>query len=212
MNHHMTALEDSGLITDCKCSCGSLLLFAAKPYQEDCSNINVFIWRLCVSCIPLNSTTCSFEYPIYRCTDSIEDFGDSYGSLSTISLDARSWYHHVNVRPWDQDKLDFSTQYGKNKHFKIMPFGPKNAPAFYTTIWKLCVRNGWSCFVETKNSISIVNSSATIICDNKIIMDDVLLFSNHDPTFLYYFSCIFQVFTKYMSSFKFSKCDFLSYG
>ena len=39
-------------------------------------------------------------------------------------------------------------------------------------------------------------------------MDDILLFSNHDPTLLHYFSCISQVFTKYRLSFKLFRCEF----
>ena len=42
MNQYITVLEDSGLITDYKGSRGSLLLFTAKPHQEDCSDINAF--------------------------------------------------------------------------------------------------------------------------------------------------------------------------
>ena len=40
MNHHITPLEDSRLITDFEGSWGSLLMFAVKPHKEDCSNIN----------------------------------------------------------------------------------------------------------------------------------------------------------------------------
>ena len=43
MNHHITDLEDSGLITDFESSWVSLLLFAAKPPPKDCSDINAFI-------------------------------------------------------------------------------------------------------------------------------------------------------------------------
>ena len=42
MNEHITAFDDSRLITDCEDSRGSLLLFTTKPHQEDCSDINAF--------------------------------------------------------------------------------------------------------------------------------------------------------------------------
>ena len=86
MNKHITVLEDSRLITECEDSWGSLLLLAAKPHQEMCFNINDFIWRLCVSYSPLNSITRSFEYPISRFADSIEDLSDSCDPLSMIYL------------------------------------------------------------------------------------------------------------------------------
>ena len=86
MNKHITVLEDSRLITECEDSWGSLLLLAAKPHQEMCFNINDFIWRLCVSYRPLTSITRSFEYPISRFADSIEDLSDSCDPLSMIYL------------------------------------------------------------------------------------------------------------------------------
>ena len=57
------------------------------------------------------------------------------------------------------------------------------------------------------SGISIGNSPAIIICDDKSIMDNMLFFSDHIPSLLSYFSCISQVFTKYSILFKFSKFD-----
>ena len=89
-----------------------------------------------------------------------------------------------------------------------MPFGPKNAPVFYTSMmWFL--RDEWILFFnETRHIISLSNSPAKVICNDSIIIDDALLFSNHTPTLLYYFSRVARVFTKYRLSFKLSKCDF----
>ena len=70
-------LEANKLIRDCEGPWGSLLLLLAKPHQESCTNILAFIWRLCVSYLPLNNITLGFEFPIPRCADSIEDLGDS---------------------------------------------------------------------------------------------------------------------------------------
>ena len=93
MNTHIQALDDSGLITDCTGSWGHLLLLAPKPHQEDCNNVKDFIWQLCVSYRPFNGITRSFEFPITRCADSIEELGDSCSILFIISLDACSGYH-----------------------------------------------------------------------------------------------------------------------
>ena len=89
-----------------------------------------------------------------------------------------------------------------------MPFGPKNAPVFYTSMmWFL--RDEWILFFnETRHIISLSNSPAKVVCNDSIIIDDALLFSNHTPTLLYYFSRVARVFTKYRLSFKLSKCDF----
>ena len=134
MNHHIAGLENSGSITDCEGSWGSLFLLAAKSHQDNCFDINTFIWRLYVSYRPLNSITRSFECPILRCVNSIEDISNSCGSFSMISFDARSGYHQAKVQSCDQDKLVFFTPCVKKKTFKVVIFSPKNAPTLYTTM------------------------------------------------------------------------------
>ena len=89
-----------------------------------------------------------------------------------------------------------------------MPFGPKNAPAFYTAMMQI-LRDDWiALFNETRHSIVDEHSPETTVCDDKIVIDDILLYSNHIPTLLHYFSCVAKVFTKFRLSFKLSKCDF----
>ena len=78
----------------------------------------------------------SFTFPIPRCASSIEDFGDSNGPMFFITLDARQGYHQIAVRGCDQEKLAFFTPDGSKKTFVVMPFGPKNAPSFYTAMMK----------------------------------------------------------------------------
>ena len=93
-----------------------------------------------------------------------------------------------------------------------MPFGPKNAPAFYTAMMQF-LRGEWIIiFNETKDIISLTDSPTKIVYNDRIIIDNILLFSNHTPTLLHYFSCVAQVFTKYRLSFKLSKCDFSRIG
>jgi hypothetical protein len=78
----------------------------------------------------VNSVTLPFEYPIPRCEDDIEDFGNSAGKLPFISLDARSGYHQIAVRECGQDKLAFFSPDKEKWTWKVMPFGPHNAPGF----------------------------------------------------------------------------------
>ena len=73
------ALLANGWIRKCYGPWGSLVVLAPKPHQEDVENIEDFVWRMCVSYRKLNSVTLPFEYPIPRCDDAIEDFGDSAG-------------------------------------------------------------------------------------------------------------------------------------
>ena len=93
MSKQISDLEHNNWIRDCTRPWGALILLAAKPHQESCTNIDQFVWRLCVSYRALNGVTRSFEFPIPRCSDSIEDLGDSYVKLYFISLNARSGYH-----------------------------------------------------------------------------------------------------------------------
>ena len=89
-----------------------------------------------------------------------------------------------------------------------MPFGPKDAPAFYTAMMKSLRKEWLLLFTNTKYAISCDNVPNTLICNDKIIIDDILLYSNHVPSLFYYLSCVIQVFTKYRLSFKLTKFDF----
>jgi hypothetical protein len=59
-----------------------------QPPSETITNIDDFIWRMCASYRKLNSVTLPFEYPIGRCDDSSDNFGDSHGQLWFIRLAA----------------------------------------------------------------------------------------------------------------------------
>ena len=88
---------------------------------------------------------------------------DSYGKLYFIAL---------RVRECDQEKLDFFTPEGGKKCFVVMPFGPKNAPAFYTAMTKILYNEWVILFHSTKDYISSDISILTIFCDSKTIIDD----------------------------------------
>ena len=81
-------------------------------------------------------------FPIARCVESIEDFGVSNGPIFFITLDSRQKYHHILLRFQDRKKLAFFTPDRKNKTFRVMTFGPKNAPAFYTAMMKNSRKSG----------------------------------------------------------------------
>ena len=89
-----------------------------------------------------------------------------------------------------------------------MSFGPKNAPAFYTAMMKILHDESVILFHSTKECVPSDPSISKIFWDSKTIINDTLIFFNHIPTLLHYFSCVAQVFTKYRLSFKMSKCDF----
>ena len=188
----MADLEANKFIRDCEGLWGSL----------------PFIRRLCVSYRPLNKITLGFEFPIHRCVDSIEDLGDSCGPIFTISLDTRTGYHQLRVRKCDQEKLTFFTPSGEKKTYDVLPFVPKNTPSFYTAMMQTLRKIWLLLYTEIKHLLHLDSAPVTIMCNEKIFIDDILLYSNNVKTLIHYFSCVTQVFIKYSLSFKLTKCEF----
>ena len=85
---------------------------------------------MCVSYRKLNAITKSFEFPIPWCDDVIViiDIGSQF--IWIISLDSRQGYHQVTVRKIDREKLVSFSPDGWKYTFKVIPFGPTNAPVF----------------------------------------------------------------------------------
>ena len=111
---------------------GFPIVLAPKPHQEECTNIDDYVWRICASYRGLNRVTKIFAYPISRCDRSIEDMGDHVGILFFISLDAKQGYHQVKVKESDQEKLAFYGPNNKMYTYNVLPFGCVNGPTFYT--------------------------------------------------------------------------------
>ncbi len=217
-------LLSNNWIEECHGPWGSMVVLAAKPHQEHITNIKDFIWRMCVSYRKLNSVTEPFEYPIPRCDDAVNAIGIQDGrQMFFISLDAKQGYHQVVVATVDRPKLAFFAPDGKKYTFKVMPFGPTNAPAFYT-----CMMNDfqqdWNLlfFTRLRTMPTISNTPVTVSSDNiisiankrielgsKVIIDDILLYSTNLDILLLYFDCICTTFSKYRCSFQLKKCEFL---
>ena len=73
-------------------------------------------------------------------------------------MDAKQGCHQVKVREWDIGKLAFFVPDHKNWAFTVMPFGPVNAPAFYSCIMGNFKVKWDSLFLE---SMSLMASSNT---------------------------------------------------
>ena len=82
-------LRNNRWIRRCAGPWGSLIVLAAKPHQEHVSNIDDFVWRLCVSYRALNRITKPFQFPIPRCDDSVYLLGNGSVKVFFITLDAR---------------------------------------------------------------------------------------------------------------------------
>ena len=197
-------LLDNGWIRLCKGAWGSSIVFAAKPHQEQVTNIDELVWRMCVSYQRLNQEVIlPFEYPIPRCNDAINNFSDSTGRLYFISLDNKTGYHQIGIRFADQDKLAFFGPDGHKYTFSVMPFSPRDAPAFYTCMMLVFRGEYDSLFKERRPNDMAHKGSNTII-------DDILLWSMSLDTLLAYFECVCSVFMKYRVTFQLKKCEFLT--
>ena len=196
-------LKANGWIRKCFGPWGSSIVLAAKPHQEHVLSISDFIWRLCVSYRRLNQVTLPFEYPIPRCDDAIDNFGDSAGRLFFIALDNKTGYHQIRVRQQDQEKLAFFTPDDDKYCWPVMPFGPRNAPAFYTCMMRI-FRGEWQALYRSRYPAD------TTHLGSRIIIDDILLWATLLEALLRLFECVCDVFIKYRVTFQLKKCEFLT--
>jgi hypothetical protein len=191
-------LLDNGWIEECIGPWCSSIVLAAKPHQEHVTDIKDFIWRMCVSYRALNQATLPFEYPIPRCDDAIDNFGDSAGKLYIISLDNKTGYHQISVRIIDRPKLAFFAPNGKKYTFSVMPFGPHNGPAYYTAMMTF-FQSEWNLLFETRHPELC---SPAHHRGSRVIIDDTLFWSTMIPVILKYFACVCEVFLEYRVTFQ----------
>ena len=158
---------------------------------------------MCVSYRHLNQVTLPFEYPIPRCDDAIDNFGDSAGHLHFISLYNKTGYHQISVRDKDQEKLAFFGPDHKKYTFTVTPFGPRNAPAFYTCMMRV-FQDKWNALFCFRHP------SDTSHLGSRIIIDDILLWATILASLLNYFRCVCAIFLKYCVTFQLKKCEFLT--
>ena len=211
-------------ISRCRGPWGSQIVLAQKPHQEHVTAIEEFIWRMCVSYRALNAVTKPFQYPIPRCDDSVTFIAvGANGDMYFISLDARQGYHQVSVRHIDRDKLAFFAPDDHKYCFNVMPFGPTNAPAFYTAMME-SFKDEWDILfiikvkettmigtdlVRVTEANEIFVGAKKIVSGSRTIIDDIILYCSNKALILLYFECVCIVFKKYRVSFRLDKCEFL---
>ena len=220
------ALLDNGWIRECKGAWGSQIVLAAKPHQEQVSDIKDFVWRLCISYRGLNRVTKIFEYPIPRCDVAVTLFASGSGKMWIITVDAKQGYHQIKVKESDVEKLAFFGPDNRKYAFTVMPFGPVNAPAFYTCMmgnlkseWDDLFLQSMTKLAHTQatldgKALTMVNEdiyldNVKITSGTKSIIDDIIIWSNSVPVIMVYFESVCQVFQKYRVSFRLDKCRFL---
>jgi len=140
-----------------------------------------------------------------------------------ITVDARQGYHQVSVRRMDREKLAFFAPNHKKYTFKVMPFGPTNAPPFYSCMMHQLKDEWETLFIVRVRSLSSIGGETITIDENdaiiiggktlyhgsRVIIDDILLWASNLDIILLYFECVCGIFQKYRVSFRLDKCDFL---
>lgn len=84
-------------------------------------------WRVCVDFTDLNKACPKDPFPMPR-IDRLVDATVGHPRMSF--LDAFQGYHQISLATEDQEKTAFVTPIG-NYHYKVMPFGLKNAGSTY---------------------------------------------------------------------------------
>ena len=104
-----------------------------------------------------------------------------------------------------------------------MPFGPKNAPVFYTAMMKDLKTEWDNMFITRVTAMKIYGShiitidtnqdvvigAVKLVWGSKTIIDDILLWCDKKDLTLLLFTCVCEVFKKYRVSFRLDKCEFL---
>ena len=150
----------------CKGPWGSLIVIAPKPQQELVSNIDDFIWKMCVSYRKLNGFTKTFQYPIPQCNDAVTVLNVGENRIWIITFDACQGYHQVAVRPIYQGKLALFAPDNNKYCFGVMPFVPTNVCTFNSAMMKKNKYEWDRLFIIWVKSLSYIDREPVHVTDS----------------------------------------------
>ena len=142
-------------------------------------------WRVCVDFTDLNKACPKDPFPMSK-IDQLVDVTVGHPRMSF--LDAFQDYHQIPLALDDQEKTAFVTPVG-NYHYKVMPFGLKNAGSSYQRMM-------------TRMFGSQLGKNIEIYIDNMVVKSKVV--SEH----LGDLGNIFEILRKYKLRLNASKCSF----
>ena len=142
-------------------------------------------WRVCVDFTDLNRACPKDPFPMPR-IDHLVDATASHPRMSF--LDAFQGYHQIPLAVDDQEKTAFVTPLG-NYHYKVMPFGLKNAGSTYQRMM-------------TKMSELQLGKSVEVYIDDMVVKSKLV--SEH----LADLTSIFEILREHKLRLNASKCSF----
>ena len=174
-------------------------ILAAKPHQENITDIEDFVWRFCVSYIQLNSVTRIIAMPIPRCDTAV---GTACGkSRWKWLMDAVSGFNQIKVAKSSREKLAFAGPNCTKYTYYVMPFGPVNGPVIFI-IFIHDMDATWK-ELATERGIVISDDLGT-----RIIVDDIFSWAPTFDDFIKYLTCQLDVCISQNLSLSLKKCLF----
>jgi hypothetical protein len=166
------------------------------------TNILDFVWRMCVLYHRLNQVILPFEYPTVSLV--------AMTPLTTLATPPVAYFSLVLttrqvitksmcVLPIKRNLPSSLPKYC----FSIIPFGPRNAPSFYTCMMGI-FQDKWNALFRSCHPLDTSHHGSRIIIDN------ILLWSTVLATLLAYFTCVCDIVLKYCVTFQLKKCEFLT--
>ena len=142
-------------------------------------------WRVCVDFIDLNKTCPKDPFPMPKINQLVDA---TVGHPRMSFLDAFQGYHQIPLALDDQEKATFVTLI-ENYHYKVMPFGLKNAGSIYQRMM-------------TRMFESQLGKNIEIYIDDMVVKSKMV--SEH----LGDLQTIFEILRKYKLRLNASKCSF----
>eukprot|EP00956_Cyclotella_meneghiniana_P009863 scaffold13641_cov42-Cyclotella_meneghiniana.AAC.7 len=173
-------------------------LLAPKPHQENCYNIEDYVWRLCVNYIGLNKVTKVVAYPIPRCDFAVM-ISMGNGEWRWL-LDAPQGFHQIAIHILSQEKLAFAGPYTRKYTWKVMPFGPVNGPVIFVIFIHDC-KADWD-DLAIQRGLSLGDGT-----NSTIIIDDIHGMGKDWEETLGYLRCQLDVCLRRRLSINLKKCN-----
>ena len=127
-------------------------------------------WRLCVDYRRLNAYTVKNKFPMPIVEELFEEL---YGAAWFTTLDLRSGFHQISVKPEDQYKTAFHTHHGHYEYL-VMPYGLTGAPATFQSIM---------------NHVLAPLLRKCVV----VFIDDILIYSQTYTEHVYHVQLVFQL-------------------